>query len=1372
MRPNLAPATSLLLVTATLLGSPAAAPSWAESRAAVVAPYTSASRTPVAPGVVHDAGTFETDTAGTQAAYLIEIDLDAPEISVEASLSNDRVAGLETTTSQASRQSAEGHRAVAGINADFWASREEPQGLHIQDGELMVAGPAERPTLGFEADGDVRIGSPRVTGELTLPDSTTVAVSRVNQARPGTGLVVYTPRFGASTRTDATGTEVVLDGATLPLTATAATTATVSAVRAGAGDTPIGSAELVLSASGPTAATLAALTPGASVTLSFAITAGWEATSEAVSGGQYIVQEGAVNVAPHDPGFADVTHPRSAVGLTADGDLVMAVVDGRQPGYSTGVRLDELGELMRDRGAVTAINLDGGGSSTLVARLPGDDAVSQLNRGSDGFERSVSNSLLVFSSAPTGPLAIVNVVPPQASLLVGGGLDYVARGQDAAYNPVAIDPAAVSWSVEGGIGSIDAAGRFSSTAAGSGSVVAEVNGITGRAEVRTVDALATLAVGPDPAIVEPGSTQAFTLAGTDASGAPVLVEPSQASWSVEGAIGTIDADGVLTASTETASGAVVATAGSATGRARVDIGRPPAVLEDFEDISDMRALAARGTATLTSAMRPDPVRFGTRSARLGWDFTTGPAGTSAAYAAHSPTLSIDARPRAIGVWVYGDGSRHWVRGNYRDGNNAQKVINLTPPPSPAPVSADDCRQRAGGIDWIGWKYLEAPIPADAVLPLRWERVYVVETSDLCDDVSAIYLDDLRAVYSDTGEDLVGPSVSDLLPAPNGTVYTATPEIGGTVIDNAGGSGVAPDSIRLILDDAQAPATFDPATGAVRFTPASPLADGEHAVRLEATDLAGNPALPFGDWTFTVYTGPDVEAPIVDRAQPLDGITSPIGRPRVSARLRDPYTGIDPDSIHLLVDGERVDATWDEAAGVVWWQPGAPLSDGVHSVELSVADLETPANVTALAWDFSVAALPQPAAGETARLTWIADGGYFEGPTETSAATEILAEHLAREAADPPDLLVFGGDLVENDQQVNYDRAVAALDAVGAPRLVAAGNHEISGSLSRDRFWRTFGPTIGVADFGAADLVVLDSANSSLGYDASQFGWLEQTLATSDAATVLVVLHVPTRDPFASGHGLPASEGERLEAILAAAAADRPEREIIVLSGDAHAYARWERDGVTYLISGGGGGGPDATPEEGGFYHRLAIEIAADGTPTISVVPLVETITTDPAELDLLGGETAAPTATADLFTASAANISMTVGEPFARSWVAGDPAVVAIDPLSGALEALVPGETTVTITSGGVSAVIAVRVTATLESLTALTERAAREGGIRHEGIATALLAKLAEAADGDPEALASYLDLLHAQRGKKIDAAWADRLIANAEYVAAVLGP
>ena len=850
----------IFIVLVSLLASPVsrvAAYNWPKlllTPPAVTRAYVSDAHAPVAPGVVHDQGDIVTNTAGRQAVHLLEIDTDNPMITFEASISNDRVAGLETTSSQANRRSADGHRAVAAINGDFWGERQAPIGLHVQNGELITSPLAARPTFGVEADGDPVIGAPVVTGTARAHGGATYPIARVNQTRAAGQLVLYTTRFDTSTRTDASGAEVVLSGVALPIKPNGTYSGTVGQVRVGAGDTPIGSGEVVLSGTGAAAGFLTALSPGDQVTFALSISAGWGNVANAVGGGQYIVRNGAVSISPHDPGFADVTHPRTAIGITAGGDVLMATVDGRQPGYSVGVRLDELGEVLRARGAVTAINLDGGGSTTMAVRRPGDKDVTPVNRGSDGFERAVSNSLLVLSSAPTGPLAIANVLPPNAAVLIGSHIDYSVRGQDAAYNPVAVAPEDIHWSVEGAAATIDAAGRLTAITSGKSMVTATIGEVSGRTRVRVVNALSAIEVQPNPAMVPFGATQAFTILGRDGDRTDVRVDASRVAWSVVGPIGAIDGNGVLSAAETPGTGSIVASAGGATGRARVDVGgRAPEIIEDFEDISDMRALAARATASLTSAMRPDPVRFGTRSTRLGYNFTMSAPGTSAAYAVHSPLREIDGRPSRIGIWLYGDGSRHWVRGNYRDGDNTQRTIDFTLSPTPVPVTRDDCGQRRGGIDWIGWRYLEAPIPLDAVLPLKWERIYIVETSDLCDDASAIYLDDLRAVYSDTAEDLIGPVVSDLIPEPGSIVSQTRPTIGGTVRDNLGGSGVAAGSIRLLINGVQVPASYDAETGQVRYAPATALPDGRHGVRLEATDNAGNPAQPFGDWSFVINT---------------------------------------------------------------------------------------------------------------------------------------------------------------------------------------------------------------------------------------------------------------------------------------------------------------------------------------------------------------------------------------------------------------------------------------------------------------------------------------------------------------------------------------
>lgn len=112
----------------------------------------------------------------------------------------------------------------------------------------------------------------------------------------------------------------------------------------------------------------------------------------AVGGSHVIVLDGAI----HDVGGSDVfsttAHPRTLAGKTAEGKIILAVIDGRQAGFSEGASLTQCAELMLSLGAETAINHDGGGSSTMILRSGGYKVV---NSPSDGNLRSVFCSIQI-----------------------------------------------------------------------------------------------------------------------------------------------------------------------------------------------------------------------------------------------------------------------------------------------------------------------------------------------------------------------------------------------------------------------------------------------------------------------------------------------------------------------------------------------------------------------------------------------------------------------------------------------------------------------------------------------------------------------------------------------------------------------------------------------------------------------------------------------------------------------------------------------------------------------------------------------------------------------------------------------------------------
>jgi exopolysaccharide biosynthesis protein len=119
----------------------------------------------------------------------------------------------------------------------------------------------------------------------------------------------------------------------------------------------------------------------------------WEKTHFAVGGGPRLLKGGSViNCAADEkfrPDVAKGRAPRTAIGITADGKLLLVCVDGRQPKTSDGMNLKELSYLMVSLGATDAMNLDGGGSTTLY--LLG----KVMNSPSDGCERPVSQALIL-----------------------------------------------------------------------------------------------------------------------------------------------------------------------------------------------------------------------------------------------------------------------------------------------------------------------------------------------------------------------------------------------------------------------------------------------------------------------------------------------------------------------------------------------------------------------------------------------------------------------------------------------------------------------------------------------------------------------------------------------------------------------------------------------------------------------------------------------------------------------------------------------------------------------------------------------------------------------------------------------------------------
>ena len=320
-------------------------------------------------------------------ARLLEIEPSAARLDME--LGKDGRQGRETVPAMAARRGA-----LAAVNAGFFGTNGDPAGIFKIDGLLVSDTRRPRGAVGFARPEGPPLLFDRVTVRAQLKiGRNMLPVTGVDTARGARGVMLYTPRYGADTRTKGEGIEWTLQGRPLRVVAISK-----------AGSSPIPTDGFVLSAAGAVPPALAQLKVKDRVDLNFTyVTAlgtpatAWRNADDIVGGAGLLLWRGREvrdwkEEVLAAAGFVDARHPRTLIGRDRDGDTWLVVVDGRQPGHSVGMSLPELTALSRRLGLVDALNLDGGGSSTMVVK----GAV--VNRPSDPTgPRPVSDAIVVIA---------------------------------------------------------------------------------------------------------------------------------------------------------------------------------------------------------------------------------------------------------------------------------------------------------------------------------------------------------------------------------------------------------------------------------------------------------------------------------------------------------------------------------------------------------------------------------------------------------------------------------------------------------------------------------------------------------------------------------------------------------------------------------------------------------------------------------------------------------------------------------------------------------------------------------------------------------------------------------------------------------------
>ena len=323
----------------------------------------------------------------------------------------DRAIGVEPTSGIAKR-----HEAVAAINAGFFRLDKsefagDTAGVLQVDGKLLSESFNNRIALGITNGknrtdvGFLHLNAFAVSG---FGVDSVFAFDGINRERRPNEIVLFTPEFHATTKTDDTGTEIAL---TECHDRKGSIWCEAADVVEGRGNSPIPKEGFVISI-GKLAIqksdnilyfaeqTSKKPRPFDSVIrivrkVEQAAGSDWPVAHEDITNGvPQLIKNGKIDITWEQEkasrSFAEMRHPRTAVAKLKDGKFLMVTVDGRQPGVSVGMTLQELAEYLLSLGATDAMNLDGGGSTTMFL----DGRVVNTPSDKEG-ERKVSDAILV-----------------------------------------------------------------------------------------------------------------------------------------------------------------------------------------------------------------------------------------------------------------------------------------------------------------------------------------------------------------------------------------------------------------------------------------------------------------------------------------------------------------------------------------------------------------------------------------------------------------------------------------------------------------------------------------------------------------------------------------------------------------------------------------------------------------------------------------------------------------------------------------------------------------------------------------------------------------------------------------------------------------
>lgn len=527
------------------------------------------SKIDIGPGATLFTNSFYSDQSGVglQTENFVEY---TPNSTLVPVVINDTyLYGKSNISNMASSLSASGLYPVMLMNSDFFSFKTGvPMSHQVSNGVLVTKDSSSMDAIGINKDGSAFISWLTINTAITVGEHT-ISIDNFNKYRQPYVIYMLDDKFGKTTKAEDPGLNVVIGSLDGELTLGSSVKGVVEQVIKSDGEIEIPKGKIVLTVddrvSSDIYSQLDYFSEGDEVIINTTAEGDsrWNEAKDILGcfGGR-LIKDG--NILDVDESAA----PRSAFGIKADGTLVFYTIDGRQSGYSYGVRLNTLAKRMQELGCVDAVNLDGGGSTSIGGIYPGNDNFSIINKPSDGNARQVSTFIGLLNTAKSsGNSEKLFLYPYGKNYLSGATQKFNVLSTDSNYYKSAVEGEIVFTAPDG---TQSTNPEVKITGNGEVSVIASSGNATGSISVNCYET-------PDKIIVYNQDTQKvqgdFTIrinetvnltAAASLGHKELIADDGCFEWeflSDDENVGTIDSNGYFTAGNKVGKGIIKVSAG-------------------------------------------------------------------------------------------------------------------------------------------------------------------------------------------------------------------------------------------------------------------------------------------------------------------------------------------------------------------------------------------------------------------------------------------------------------------------------------------------------------------------------------------------------------------------------------------------------------------------------------------------------------------------------------------------------------------------------------------------------------------------------------------------------------------------------------------